>query len=159
MGPTHEFIDHLVTEGPHLVNVYKRLPRVSQASPDFRDRTPERAKVTLQPRRQSTTISMLEEELGMCEPPQAVTRFGLPSRLRIIPPKRKQSLTQAPKPCRKSSFLKGPWEIVWDCDMDEAYRTESLPEEDVNLLSDEVLGHGEQNCGLDRSVTLLHWYW
>jgi hypothetical protein len=35
--------------------------------------------------------------------------------------------------------------------MDEAYRTESLPEEDMNLLSDEVLGHGEQNCGLDRS--------
>ncbi|KAH9968350.1 hypothetical protein BGW80DRAFT_1462029 [Lactifluus volemus] len=116
-----------------------------------RDRTPDRAKVTPQLRRQSTTISMLEEELGMCEPPQAVNRFGLPSRLRIIPPKRKHSFTQAPEPRRKASFLKGPWEIVWDCDMDEAYRTESLPGEDVNFLSDEVLGHGEQDCELDRS--------
>jgi hypothetical protein len=35
--------------------------------------------------------------------------------------------------------------------MDEAYRTESLPGEDVNFLSDEVLGHGGQDCELDRS--------
>jgi hypothetical protein len=40
---------------------------------------------------------------------------------------------------------------VWDCDADEAYRTEFLSGEDVDLPSDEMLGHGEQDCELDRS--------
>jgi hypothetical protein len=88
-------------------------------------------------RRCSTTISMLEEEFGMREPPKATTRFGaaalffshplsksyslsvaLPPKLRILPPKRKYSTTQAPEPRRSSSFSKGPWETLWGCDSD-----------------------------------------
>jgi hypothetical protein len=95
MGQRHELIDYLATVGLPLVNAYKRIPRVSWGSPDFSycvphlleaqppmffslhsDRIPEKAKVAPQPRRQSTTISMMEEEFGMREPPQAVTRFG-----------------------------------------------------------------------------------
>src|SRR5437588_301146 len=96
-------------------------------------------------RRHSTTISMMEEEFGMREPPQAGTRFGgssewplsplsfpdriflfmcflalaLPSMLTILPPKRKKTLTQIPEPRRNSSLLKGSWETVWGCDVND----------------------------------------
>ena len=44
----------------------------------------ERAKVP-PPRRRSTTISMMEEEFGIREPPQAVTRFGGNSKYPVSP--------------------------------------------------------------------------
>jgi hypothetical protein len=135
------------------------------------DRTSESAKA-VPARRHSTTISMMEQEFGMREPPQAVTRFGrkadslvllshspsdgfssgLASRLRIVPQMRKRSYTQAPEPRRNSSFLKGPWEIMWGCDADEAYLVESSPDEEVDSPSDEVLGKGVQEYELDQNV-------
>jgi hypothetical protein len=83
---------------------------------------------------------MMEEEFGMREPPHVAKRFGrssksapfsspapglifvspgLPSKLKILPPKRKKTITQIPEPRRNSSFLKGSWETVWVCDVDD----------------------------------------
>jgi len=88
----------------------------------------------------------MEEEFGIREPPQAVTRFGLPSMLRILPPKRKKTLTQIPELRRNSSFLKGSWETVWGCDVDDVDFVESPPE-DEDLPLDSVL---DQDRGFDE---------
>jgi hypothetical protein len=105
------------------------------------------------PSRRSTTISMLEEEFGMREGPEASTRFGaatpfpltrtprsnylsigLPPKLRILPPKRKKSTTQAPEPRRSLSFSMGTWETVWSCDVDDVDLVEPVesPLEDLD---------------------------
>jgi len=101
--------------------------------------------------RRSTTISMMEEEFGMRTPPRAAGRFGLPSKLWILPPKRRHS-TQAPEP-RRSSFLEGPWESMWDCDAEGSYFVEMPPDEDAGGHLDGVLGgrvQGEERA--DREV-------
>ncbi|KAI9441766.1 hypothetical protein H4582DRAFT_1934823 [Lactarius indigo] len=59
---------------------------------------------------------------------------GIPSKLWILPPKRRHS-TQAPEP-RRSSFLTGSWETMWDCDAEGSY-----------------LATGVQCEELDREVT------
>ncbi|KAI0299600.1 hypothetical protein BC826DRAFT_39580 [Russula brevipes] len=103
-------------------------------------------------RRRSTTISMMEEEFGMREPPQTATHFGLPSGLKILPPKPKRSPTQLPEPRRNSSFLKGSWEMVWGCDEDGVDLVETPPEEDVYAPPDSVLDHVGQDSELDQDV-------
>jgi hypothetical protein len=113
---------------------------------------------------------MLEEEFGMREPPKTRTRFGavavfsshalsksllisyslsvaLPPKLRILPPKRKNTTTQAPEPRRGSSFSKGPWETLWDCDLE----AESPIEEDFHLGSFPDY-HAEQGSEPDEDV-------
>ena len=115
---------------------------------------------------------MMEEEFGMREPPQAGTRFGgssewplsplipwlkfsfhvclalgLPSMLRILPPKRKKTLTQIPEPHRNASYLKGSWETVWGCDVNDVDFVESPPE-DLDPL-DSAPG---QDSGLDEII-------
>jgi len=101
-------------------------------------------------RRCSTTISMLEEEFGMREPPKATTRFGLPPKLRIIPPKRKQSTTQAPEPRRSSSFSKGPWETLWGCDLESL----ESPVEGIDFPSGIFPDHhAEQGSEFDHDVS------
>jgi len=67
---------------------------------------------------------------------------------RILPPKRKKTLTQIPEPRRNSSFLKGSWETVWGCDVDDVDFVESPPE-DEDLSLDSV---PEQDRGLDEVV-------
>ncbi|KAH9953981.1 hypothetical protein BC827DRAFT_1272996 [Russula dissimulans] len=106
-------------------------------------------------RRRSTTISMMEEEFGICELPQPeTTRFGLPARLRILPPKRKRSSTQAPEPRRNSSFLTGSWETVWGCNIDgsDGNFVEPPLEEDASASagSHGVPGYGGQDNESDR---------
>jgi hypothetical protein len=119
---------------------------------------------------------MLEEEFGMCEPPNASARFGvaslfsyhsysmsyplsigLPSKLRILPPKRK-STTQAPEPRRSLSFSKETWETVWSCDEDDVIMVESAesPLEGVDTPSGSFLFpdyHREQDRELDQDVS------
>jgi hypothetical protein len=119
---------------------------------------------------------MLEEEFGMREPPKASTRFGaaaffsshsysksyflsvgLPPMLKIFPPKRNKSTTQAPEPHRFPSFSKELWETVWDCDADGENLVESVesPLEDVDSPSE---GYpfpdyrGEQDSKPDQDV-------
>src|SRR5258708_37180848 len=98
-------------------------------------RTPEEAD-TMPIRRRSTTISMMEEEFGIRTPPRDAGRFGenntrlfqhnspslttltakgIPSKLWILPPKRRHTTTQAPEP-RRSSLLTGSWETMRNCD-------------------------------------------
>ncbi|KAF8258560.1 hypothetical protein EI94DRAFT_1791020 [Lactarius quietus] len=91
-------------------------------------------------RRCSTTISMMEEEFGMRTPPRAVGRFGIPSKLCILLPKRRHS-TQAPEQHR-CSFLSGSWETVWDCDAEGSYLVESPPNEDTGGHLEGVLCGG-----------------
>ncbi|KAI9510131.1 hypothetical protein F5148DRAFT_1282223 [Russula earlei] len=101
-------------------------------------------------RRRSTTISMMEEEFGIRELPQT-TRLGIPSKLRLLPPKRKRSSTQVPEPRRNSPFLEGSWEAVWDCDVDIANGNFVEPplEEDVNV-SGSVSDYQGQDNQLDH---------
>jgi len=68
--------------------------------------------------------------------------------LRILPPKRKKTLTQIPEPRRNSSFLKGSWETVWGCDVDDVDFVESPPE-GVDPPLDSV---PDQDSGLDEVV-------
>ena len=68
--------------------------------------------------------------------------------LRILPPKRKKTLTQIPEPRRNSSFLKGSWETVWGCDVDDVDFVESPPEDEDPPL-DSV---PDQDSGLDEVV-------
>jgi len=93
----------------------------------------------------------MEEEFGICELPQAVTRFGFPYRLRILPPKRQKTPTQLPEPHRDSSFLKGSWETVWGCDVDDMDFVEPPldSEGDVDSSSDSV---PYQDSGHDQVV-------
>lgn len=122
----------------------------------------------------STTISMMEEEFGMRTPPLATGRFGervtrrtpvsqvspyfylkgIPSKLWILPPKRRHS-TQAPEPPRRSSFLEGPWESIWDCDAEGSCFVQIPPDEDACGHLDGVLGgagvQGEELA--DQEVT------
>ncbi|KAH9964985.1 hypothetical protein BC827DRAFT_904642 [Russula dissimulans] len=137
-------------------------------------------------RRRSTTISMIEEEFGICELPQT-TRFGgkpiaapinflrsrshclflfpgLPARLRILPPKRRRSSAQAPEPRRNSSFLTGSWETVWGCDhidSDGSFVEPPLEEDALASASDGVPGYGGQDNESDwdhdvSTPTLAH---
>ena len=120
---------------------------------------------------------MMEEEFGMRgEPPRAVMRFGWyckwllsllspllwsdflfvcislgsPSKLRarLLPPKRKKSTAQVPEP-RQNSFLKGTWETVWGCDVDDVGLVET-PFEDIDSPLDSV---PDQGNGLDEVAT------
>jgi len=68
--------------------------------------------------------------------------------LRILPPKRKKTLTQIPEPRRNSSFLKGSWETVWGCDVDDVDFVESPPKDEDPPL-DSV---PDQDSGLDEVV-------
>ena len=116
---------------------------------------------------------MLEEEFGMREPPKATTRFGeaaffflprasesyyflsvgLPPKLRIIPPKRKQSTSQAPEPRRSSSFSKGPWETLWGCDL-ELLESPVEGIEGIDFPSGSFPDHhAEQGSELDHGVS------
>ena len=72
---------------------------------------------------------------------------ALPPKLRILPPKRKNTTTQAPEPRQGSSFSKGPWETLWDCDLE----AESPIEEDFHLGSFPDY-HAEQGSEPDEDV-------
>lgn len=75
---------------------------------------------------------------------------GLPSKLTILPPKRKRTVTQIPEPRRNSSFLKGSWETVWGCDVDEVDFVEPPLDGDVDSPSDNVAD--DQHGGFDHAV-------
>jgi hypothetical protein len=123
-------------------------------------------------------ISMMEEEFGMRGgPPRAVMRFGWcckwllsllspllwsdflfvrmsldsPSKLRarLLPSKRKKTTTQVPEPRQNSSFLKGTWETVWGCDVDDVGLVET-PLEDIDSPLDSV---PDQGNGLNEVTT------
>jgi hypothetical protein len=66
--------------------------------------------------------------------------------LRILPPKRKKTLTQGPEPRRNSSFLKGSWETVWAYDVDDCVES---PPEDLYLPFD---SDPDQDSRLDEVV-------
>jgi len=92
---------------------------------------------------------MMEEEFDMRgEPPQAVKPFGSPSKLRarIL---RKKTTTQAPEPRKSSSFLKGTWETVWGCDVDDVEYVET-PFENIDSPLDSV---PDQDNGPEEVVT------
>jgi len=69
--------------------------------------------------------------------------------LKILPPKRKKTLTQVPEPRRNPSFLKGSWETVWACDVDDMDFVESPPEDVGSPLGSVP----DQDSGLDEVVT------
>jgi len=76
------------------------------------------------------------------------TSLGLPSKLRarVLPPKRKKTTTQVPEPHHNSSFLKGTWETVWGCDVDDVGLVET-PLEDIDSPLNSV---PDQDNGLDE---------
>ena len=74
---------------------------------------------------------------------------GFPSKLRILPLKRQKTPTQLPEPHRNSSFLKGSWETVWGCDLDDMDFVEPPLEGDVDSSSDSV---PDQDSGHDQVV-------
>ncbi|KAH9986906.1 hypothetical protein BJV74DRAFT_796676 [Russula compacta] len=98
--------------------------------------------------RRSTTISAMEEEFGICDPPQAVFTVHAQN----PPSKTQESSTQAPEPRRNSSFLKGSWETVWGCDEEDVSLVESPPDEDLDAFSDSVPEHGEKDSIPDQDV-------
>lgn len=75
---------------------------------------------------------------------------GLPSKLRILPPKRKRTVTQIPEPRRNPSFLKGSWETVWGCDVDDIDFVEHPLERDVDSPSNNVAD--DQDGWFDHAV-------
>ena len=109
------------------------------------------------------------------EPPRAVMRFGWcckwllsllppllwsdilfvslgsPSKLRarLLPSKRKKTTTQVPEPRQNTSFLKGTWETVWGCDVDDVGLVQT-PLEDIDSPLDSV---SDQGNGLDEVAT------
>ena len=75
--------------------------------------------------------------------------LGLPPKLRILPPKRKQTTTQAPEPRRSSSFSKGPWETLWGCDSESP----ESPIEGIDFPSGGFPDcHAEQDSELDHDA-------
>ncbi|KAI0262428.1 hypothetical protein BC834DRAFT_891211 [Gloeopeniophorella convolvens] len=114
-------------------------------------------------RRESTTITLMETELGICILPPPEKRFreyrlsvcydswssfsyrpAIPSKLKIFPPKRKQSSTQAPEPRQRSSLLRGSWETLWDGDVEDI-RQEQSPH-------DEIPSHAPWDDSIDDSI-------
>ena len=77
--------------------------------------------------------------------------LGLPSKLRarVLPPKCKKTTTQVPEPRHNPSFLKGTWETVWGCDVDDVGLVET-PLEDIDSPLDSV---PDQDNGLDEVPT------
>ena len=77
--------------------------------------------------------------------------LGTPSKLRarVIAPKRKKATTQVPEPRQNSSFLKGPWETVWGCDVDDVEIVET-PLKDIDSPLDSV---PDQDNGPEEVVT------
>ena len=77
--------------------------------------------------------------------------LGSPSKLRarLLPSKRKKTTTQVPEPRQNSSFLKGTWETVWGCDVDDVGLVET-PLEDIDSPLDSV---SDQGNGLDEVAT------
>ena len=67
--------------------------------------------------------------------------------LRVLPQKRKKTLTQIPEPRRNSSFLKGSWETVWGCDANDVDFVESPPED-----LDPLESAPDQDGGLDEII-------
>jgi hypothetical protein len=74
--------------------------------------------------------------------------LGSPSKLkaRIL---RKKTTTQAPEPRQSSSFLKGTWETVWGCDVDDVEYVET-PLENIDSPLDSV---PDQDNGPEEVVT------
>jgi hypothetical protein len=74
-------------------------------------------------------------------------------KLAILPPRRKNAITQAPEPRRSSSFSKGPWETLWGCDTDseDSELVESPVQEDFPLERFPDY-HPEQGGVLDEDV-------
>jgi hypothetical protein len=124
--------------------------------------------------RSSTTITALEEEFGPYKLPKsgatASSSFyplalwlllnpfcfvspGLLSKLQI--PKLKKRTTQGPVP-RSLSFYKGPWVILWDCEVDDVNFPQSeSPVEDVGFPRGsfpDCHASGEQDSELDQDV-------
>jgi hypothetical protein len=122
------------------------FPKLFSSSPSQTSQNVDAAQPT---RRRSTTISMLEEEFGICEPPKTTTRFGLPPKLRILPPKRKKSTTQVPVPRPSLSFLNGPCETLWACDEDGVDLIESVESPLEGSFPDL---HWEQDSELDQDL-------
>ena len=72
---------------------------------------------------------------------------GLPPKLRILPPRRKKSTTQAPVPRPSLSYLNGPCETLWACDEDGVTLIESVESPLEGSFPDLL---GDQDSELDH---------
>ena len=126
--------------------------------------------------RSSTTITTLEMELGMCEPPKSGATAssslsslalrlllnllyfvcpGLLSKLHI--PKRKKPTTQGPEPHQNPFFNGEIWSTFWDCGSDEFdVNLPRSPPKDVGCPPEsfpDYHANGEQDSELGQDVT------
>lgn len=126
--------------------------------------------------RSSTTITTLEVELGMCEPPKSGATAssslsslalrlllnllyfvspGLLSKLHI--PKRKKPTTHGLEPHQSPSFNGEIWSTLWDCGLDEFdVNLSRSPPEDVGCPPGsfpDYHANGEQDSELGQDVT------